>query len=74
MRSPFFSVITLLEAWHCSCSPHRVSASLQVLKADVKAGEMLQEWAGNTNGTKKSEIGANIPLSLMPMIIHMHAA
>lgn len=72
MRSPFFSVITLLEAWHCSCSPHRVSASLQVLKADVKAGEMLQEWAGNTNGI--SEIGANIPLSLMPMIIHMHAA
>lgn len=72
MRSPFFSVITLLEAWHCSCSPHRVSASLQVLKGDVKAGEMLQEWAGNTNGI--SEIGANIPLSLMPMIIHMHAA
>lgn len=57
---------TLLKDWHCSCSPHRTSASLQVIKADVGAGEMLQDWAGNTNGAKKREMGPNVPLSHHP--------
>jgi len=45
-----------------------------VLKADMEAGEMLQERAGNMNGAKKREMGANVPSSLPPMTIHMHAA
>lgn len=74
MRSLFFSLITLLEAWHCLCSPHRASASLQLFKADVEAGKMLREAAGNSNGAKKREMGAVVPLSLPSMIIHMDAA